>query len=149
MPFHIDNLVVDDLDAFAFKKLLHQVCPVKMVLAGEESFAVHDAVRGDIFHMVRCVHRPANHSCGASASERFCYGAVRSHFSVRNLARNGIHPFEKIGFQLAVVLDNVAERNERHDGGNGADNLVHVAEEKIGFGLDFFKEANVIGENCR
>lgn len=94
--FQIDDLVVLDLDAFGFEQLLHEIRSVEMVLSGEQSFSVHDAVRGHIFTLAGSIHRPADHACRPGTAEHFGNRTIGSDFSIRDLARDVVYAFKKI-----------------------------------------------------
>ena len=100
MLFKIDNLMVfDDFNSFAFEQLLHEIGAVEMMLSGEQSVAVDDAVCRNIFH----IYADAFMAQPTIRAERpgtdgFGDSAIRSDFPIRNLSCYGINFFEEIGF---------------------------------------------------
>lgn len=67
-----------------------------MVLPGQQSVAVYDTVRRNIFAPAAGIHRPADHSCRSGTAEYFRNGTVRSDLAMRDLPRDFINAFEEI-----------------------------------------------------
>lgn len=90
-----DFVILND-QPFFFKQLLHPVGTAKMMLAGEQALAIHDAVSRQMRDLMGSAHRIAHHSGPALQPDALCNSAITGYLAPRDKPDNLIHQIKNI-----------------------------------------------------